>query len=51
MHRAAAVARADAEQKVMGALSARRNAKEALERVAYLMSNRQAQDHSDVDDG
>lgn len=51
MRRAAAVARADAEQKVMGALLARRNAKEALERVAELMSNQQAQDHSDVDDG
>lgn len=51
MRRAAAVARADAEQKVMGALLARRNAKEALERVADLMSNQQGQDHSDVDDG
>ncbi|XP_057806181.1 uncharacterized protein LOC131021108 [Salvia miltiorrhiza] len=50
MHRAAAVARADAEQKVMGALLARRNAKEAIERVAHLMSNQPAQDHSDVDD-
>ncbi|XP_047971411.1 uncharacterized protein LOC125214429 [Salvia hispanica] len=48
MHRAAALARADAEQKVMGALLARRNAKEAIERVASLMSN---QNHSDVDDG
>ncbi|XP_042019625.1 uncharacterized protein LOC121767433 [Salvia splendens] len=45
MHRAAALARADAEQKVMGALLARRNAKEAIERVASLMSN---QNHSDV---
>ncbi|KAL1569878.1 hypothetical protein AAHA92_01298 [Salvia divinorum] len=48
MHRAAALARAEAEQKVMGALVARRNAKEAIERVAALMSN---QNHSDVDDG
>ncbi|XP_042023134.1 uncharacterized protein LOC121770473 [Salvia splendens] len=47
MHRAAALARADAEQKVMGALLAKRNAKEAIERVASLMSN---QNHSDVDD-
>ncbi|KAH6772602.1 hypothetical protein C2S52_004590 [Perilla frutescens var. hirtella] len=50
MHRAAAVARADAEQKVMGAVLARRKAKEAIQRVADLMDNQQTLDQSDVDD-
>ncbi|GFP80403.1 hypothetical protein PHJA_000183700 [Phtheirospermum japonicum] len=49
-HKAAAMARADAERNVREALLARRGAKEAIERVAYLIANEQMQDHSDVDD-
>ncbi|KAI3445497.1 hypothetical protein Pfo_002162 [Paulownia fortunei] len=51
MHKAAAMARADAEQKVREALLARQRAKEAIDRVAYLMANQQTQDDSDIDDG
>ncbi|KAK6119117.1 hypothetical protein DH2020_047160 [Rehmannia glutinosa] len=50
VHKAAAVARADAERKVREALLARRRAKEAIERVAYLVANEQIQNESDVDD-
>ncbi|KAL3620720.1 hypothetical protein CASFOL_035632 [Castilleja foliolosa] len=49
-HKAAARARADAEQNVREALLARRGAEEAIERVAYLMSNEEMQEYSDVDD-
>ncbi|KAL0384705.1 UNVERIFIED_CONTAM: hypothetical protein Sradi_2864800 [Sesamum radiatum] len=51
MHRAAAVARTVAEQKVREALLARQRAKEAIERVAHLMADQQREDESDVDDG
>ncbi|KAG8388914.1 hypothetical protein BUALT_Bualt02G0174800 [Buddleja alternifolia] len=46
MHKAAAIARANAEKKAREALAARRRAKEAIERMTYLMSG----NASDLDD-
>lgn len=50
LEKAAAVARADADWKVREALLARKRAKEAIERVAYLIANQQMEDDSDLDD-
>ncbi|KAL8061407.1 hypothetical protein ABFS82_02G084200 [Erythranthe guttata] len=58
MHKAAAAARADAEQKAGEAIAAKKKAKQAIERASYVMANEQAraianqqeEDDSDIDD-
>ncbi|KAL7119824.1 hypothetical protein ACP275_02G085400 [Erythranthe tilingii] len=58
MHKAAAAARADAEQKATEAVAAKKRAKQAIERASYVMANQQAhvianqqeEDDSDIDD-
>lgn len=51
MHRASAIAKADAERKVKAALLARQKASEAIERASHLVVNQRPEDESEVDDG